>query len=153
MGKPDASNTTLLPQGLYDQGVRHFPGEVENIRRLDGFDKLIRRSITSAPVDHAQERSRPQLVRRRKESIDDIRLHAKVANKTNPLSLANRADFQSASGTFQNSHRLQKVCRHYFLISLRYPDRSHNTTRASRRFVRLTRCDAEAIRPHTYASE
>src|SRR5262245_20499484 len=122
MGKSDASNTTLLPQGFNDQRVRHLPGEVENIRRLDGFDKLIRRSVASAPVDHAQERSRPQLVRRRKESIDDIRLYAKVANKTNALSLANRADSQSGSSTFQNSHRLQKGCRHYFPISLRYPD-------------------------------
>src|SRR5215510_14881276 len=109
MGKTDASNTTLLPQGLDDQRICHLPREIENIRRLDGFDKLIGRSIASPPVDHAQERSGPQLVRRRKESIDDIRLYAKVANKTNTLSLANRADFQSGSSTFQNSHRLQKV--------------------------------------------
>src|SRR5262245_26848949 len=109
MRKTDASNTTLLPQGLDDQGVRHLPGEVENIRRLDGFDKLIGRPIASAPVDHAQERSGPQLVRRRKESINDIGLYAKIANKTNAFSLANRADSQSGSSTFQNSHRLQKV--------------------------------------------
>src|SRR5262245_31573380 len=109
MGKTDASNTTLSPQGLDDQRVCHLPGEVKNIRCLDGFDKLIGRPIASAPVDHAQERSGSQLVGCRKESIDDIRLYAKVANKTNTLSLANRADFQSGSSAFQNSHRLQKV--------------------------------------------
>jgi len=100
MGKADASNTTLLAQGFNDQRICHLPGKVENVRRLDGFDKLIGRPIASAPVNHTQERSGTQLTCGREKSINDIGLYTKVANETNALSFVNSADFQCGARAF-----------------------------------------------------
>ena len=87
MGKTDAANAALLAQRFDDERIRHLPGKIEDVGGLDGFDKFVRRAITSAALHHAKERSGAQLGGGRKESIDNIGLDAEIANKTDAFSL------------------------------------------------------------------